>query len=143
MRSPTTARSPTAATVGFLVDKLDTPLHYTSQQLGIPRRYFLAIRERLVQDDYDCWRGVIFLPLTMTELLEQVIARLKTLPAGEQNAIAAIILEELEAEIRWDAAFAKSHDALAKLAGEAMAEYRAGKTQESDPESIKVGYLQR
>lgn len=72
----------------------------------------------------------------MTELLEQTIARLKTLPADEQNAIAAIILEELEDEIRWDAAFAKSHDALAKLAGEAMAEYLAGKTQELDPETL-------
>lgn len=72
----------------------------------------------------------------MTELLEQAIARLKTLPAGEQNAIAAMILEELEDEIRWDTAFAKSQDALAKLAGEAMAEYRAGKTQELDPETL-------
>jgi hypothetical protein len=72
----------------------------------------------------------------MTELLEQAIARLRTLPPSEQNAIAAMILEELEDEIRWDGAFAKSHDVLAKLAGEAMAEYRAGKTQELDPETL-------
>jgi hypothetical protein len=56
----------------------------------------------------------------MTELLEQAIARLKTLPANEQDAIAAMILEELEDEIRWDEAFKRSKDALAFLAGEAI-----------------------
>jgi hypothetical protein len=72
----------------------------------------------------------------MTELLEKVIAKLKALPPSEQDAIAALILEELEDEIRWDAAFARSQDALAKLAAEARAEYRAGKTQELDPETL-------
>lgn len=72
----------------------------------------------------------------MTELLEQAIARLKTLSVNEQDAIAALILEELEDEVRWDASFAKSHDVLAKLAAEAMTEYRAGKTQELDPETL-------
>ena len=41
----------------------------------------------------------------MTELLEQAIARLKTLPANEQNAIAAIILAELEDEQAWTSRF--------------------------------------
>ncbi len=72
----------------------------------------------------------------MTELLEQAIAQLKTLPANDQDEIAAIILEELEDEVRWDSTFAKSQDVLAKLAAEAMAEYRAGKTQELDPETL-------
>ena len=72
----------------------------------------------------------------MSELLERAIAQLKTLPVEQQNAMAAIILEELEDEKRWDTTFAKSQDALAKLAAEAMAEYRAGKTQELDPETL-------
>ena len=72
----------------------------------------------------------------MTELLEQAIAKLKTLPIDEQDAIAALILEELEEEHRWDDSFARSPDLLAKLAAEAMAEYRAGKTQELDPETL-------
>ena len=72
----------------------------------------------------------------MTELLEQAIAQLKTLPANDQDAIATIILEELEDEVRWDSTFAKSQDVLAKLAAEAMAEYREGKTQELDPETL-------
>lgn len=72
----------------------------------------------------------------MTELLEQAIARLKTLPASEQDALAAMILEELEDEVQWDEAFADSKDTLAILAAEAMAEDRAGKTKELDPETL-------
>lgn len=72
----------------------------------------------------------------MTQLLEQAIARLKTLPANEQDAIAALILEELEDEIQWDEAFANSQDALARLAAEAMAEHRAGKTQELNSQTL-------
>lgn len=72
----------------------------------------------------------------MTELLDQAIARVKTLSVSEQDAIAAIILEELEDDRRWDEAFARSSDALAKLAATAMAEYHAGKTQALDPEAL-------
>lgn len=71
----------------------------------------------------------------MTELLERAlaepskrIAKLKTLSASEQDALASMILEELEDERRWDQAFSSSPDALAKLAAIAMAEYHAGKT---------------
>jgi len=38
----------------------------------------------------------------MTERLEQVIARLKILPTDKQDAIATLILEELEDDQRWD-----------------------------------------
>jgi hypothetical protein len=72
----------------------------------------------------------------MTELLERAIARLKTLPASEQDAIAATILEELEDDRRWDEAFSRSPDILAQLAATALAEYHAGKTQELDPDTL-------
>ncbi|MBG1258470.1 hypothetical protein [Nostoc commune] len=72
----------------------------------------------------------------MTQLLEQAIAKLKNSPANEQDAIAVMILEELEDERSWNQAFARSPDALAFLAAEAMAEYRAGKTQEFDPDTL-------
>jgi hypothetical protein len=72
----------------------------------------------------------------MTDLLERAITKLKTLPASEQDAMAAMIMAELEADRRWDDAFARSPDLLAKLAAEAMAEYQAGKTQELDPETL-------
>ncbi|MEA5536159.1 hypothetical protein [Crocosphaera sp. XPORK-15E] len=72
----------------------------------------------------------------MTELLERVIARLQTLPESEQDAIAAMILEEIEDDRRWDESFSRSPDILAKLAASEMAEYHAGKTQELDPETM-------
>ncbi|MDF5714483.1 MAG: hypothetical protein PUP93_11475 [Rhizonema sp. NSF051] len=72
----------------------------------------------------------------MSKLLEQAIAKLKTLPASEQDAIATLIFEELEDEVLWDRTFEKSQDALAFLAAEAMAEYQAGKTQPLAPESL-------
>lgn len=72
----------------------------------------------------------------MTKLLEQAIAKLKTRPTNEQDSIATLILEEIEDDNRWDESFARSPDLLAKLAAEAMAEHRAGKTQELDPETL-------
>lgn len=72
----------------------------------------------------------------MTELLERVIAQLKTLPDDEQNAIAAMILEEIEDDRRWDESFSRSPNILAKLAAFAMAEYRAGQPQELDRETL-------
>ena len=72
----------------------------------------------------------------MTKLLDRVIEKTKKLPDPEQDAIAALILEELEDEVHWGKAFARSQDALAKLAQEAMAEDRAGKTEELDPDTL-------
>ena len=72
----------------------------------------------------------------MTELLEQAISKMKTLPSDQQEAIASIILEEIEEEKQWEQSFTRSPDLLAKLAAEAMTEYRQGKTQELDPETL-------
>ena len=72
----------------------------------------------------------------MTELLERAIARLQTLPENDQDAIAAMILEEIEDDRRWDESFSRSPDILAKLAASAMVEYRAGKTQELDLKAL-------
>lgn len=72
----------------------------------------------------------------MTELLERAVAQIKQLSENEQDAIAAIILEEMEDEVRWQEKFARSQDVLAKLATEAMAEDQAGKTQELDVNAL-------
>ena len=72
----------------------------------------------------------------MTELLEQAIEHLKNLDASRQDAIATLIMEELEDEAKWDAAFAGSQDLLADLAAEAMAEYNSGQTEVLNPETL-------
>ncbi|PZO43652.1 MAG: hypothetical protein DCF21_06265 [Leptolyngbya sp.] len=77
----------------------------------------------------------------MADLLEQAIARVKALSVDEQNTIATLILEELEDESRWDTSFAGSHNLLAELAAEAMAEYHAGNSQELDPKKLLLRRL--
>ncbi len=58
----------------------------------------------------------------MTKLLENALKRVSALPDDEQDAVASIILEELDDEARWRATFARSQDALARLADAARAE---------------------
>ncbi len=65
----------------------------------------------------------------MTRLLEKAFAEASRLPEREQDAIAEIVLAELASEERWNELFEKSQNALAELAEEALAEYRAGKTK--------------
>jgi hypothetical protein len=72
----------------------------------------------------------------MTQLLEQAISHIKTLSPDRQDAIATLILEELQDEQRWEQSFARSPDLLAQLAVTAMAEYHAGQTQPLDLETL-------
>lgn len=66
----------------------------------------------------------------MTHLLEQSLAELQRLPPEQQDAIAALILEELADEKRWDEAFARSQDQLARLADQAREQIRSGKVKQ-------------
>jgi hypothetical protein len=72
----------------------------------------------------------------MTELLERALAELAKLPERDQNAIAAIILEAIEDERRWEESSAPSADVLERLADEARAELRAGRTLPLDPDRL-------
>lgn len=57
------------------------------------------------------------------------------MPDEAQDAVAGTILEEIEDEARWRAAFAKSQAALARLAEEARAEIARGDVFDFDPAS--------
>lgn len=72
----------------------------------------------------------------MTELLEKAFAEATKLPEAEQNELARRILAEMESERRWDELFENSQDLLGKLAEEALAEHRAGKTQVLDIDQL-------
>lgn len=50
----------------------------------------------------------------MTQLLEKVLTEVYKLSPERQDAIASIILEELEDERRWDKAFAESQELLSR-----------------------------
>lgn len=72
----------------------------------------------------------------MTSLLDKAFAEASKLSPEEQDALAQWILEELTSEQRWEETFEHSQDALAKLAEEALNEYRAGRTQPLDPDDL-------
>lgn len=63
----------------------------------------------------------------MTQLLEKALTEVYKLPPEKQDAIAAVILEELEDERLWEKAFAESQDKLAQLAGKVRADIKAGR----------------
>ena len=65
----------------------------------------------------------------MTQLLEKALKEVAKLPASDQDAVAAILLEEIASEQRWSASFAKSQELLAKLADKALADHAAGRTK--------------
>jgi len=72
----------------------------------------------------------------MTTLLEQAFAEAAKLPAQEQEALAAWLMEELKSDRRWSQLLESSADVLDQLADEALAEFRAGRTQVLDPEQL-------
>jgi hypothetical protein len=72
----------------------------------------------------------------MTTLLEQAFAEAAKLPPQEQEALAAWLIEELKSDRRWSQLLEGSADLLEQLADEALAEFRAGRTQVLDPEQL-------
>jgi hypothetical protein len=72
----------------------------------------------------------------MTKLLEKALAEVAALPPDQQDAVAAWLLAELASERRWDETFARSEKALERLADEALAEHRAGRSTPLDPDEM-------
>ena len=68
----------------------------------------------------------------MTDLLQKAFAEAAKLPKEEQDALAALLLDELASEQRWSKALASSQDKLSALADETLAEHRRGKTKPLD-----------
>ena len=72
----------------------------------------------------------------MTTLLEQAFAEAAKKSPEEQDVLAARLLAELAAEDAFDRTIASSAGKLANLARDAIAEHRAGKTEELDPDRL-------
>jgi hypothetical protein len=58
----------------------------------------------------------------MTELLKAAFEMAAQLPDSDQDRFAALLLEQLRDEARWQKAFAESQGLLAKMADEALRE---------------------
>lgn len=68
----------------------------------------------------------------MSTVLEVAIAAVAKLPPEEQDALAALLMDEMRSERRWSKTFAGSQPLLKKLAADALSEHRAGKTKPLD-----------
>jgi aspartate/tyrosine/aromatic aminotransferase len=68
----------------------------------------------------------------MTELLEDALRKVASLPKEEQDAIAAQIIETLQDEAAWKEKLARTTNKLAQLAQEARAEHERGETRPLD-----------
>lgn len=65
----------------------------------------------------------------MANLLEKVFEEAGRLPESEQEALGALMIEELASERRWEGWLLQSADLRAKLADEALVEHRARRTR--------------
>jgi hypothetical protein len=68
----------------------------------------------------------------MTNLLEEALRKVATLPREEQDAIASQIIETLEDEAAWREKLARAPEKLGRLAEEAQQEHRRGETRPLD-----------
>lgn len=65
----------------------------------------------------------------MTMLLSQAFDKAAKLPETMQEQIAVQLLEDIEAELKWDETFARTQDQLAKLADKALKDIKAGRVK--------------
>lgn len=72
----------------------------------------------------------------MTELLRKAFEEASKLPPQDQDALASVLLVEIEGEQEWDGALSETQDELGSLADAALAEHRSGKTATLDPEKL-------
>ena len=72
----------------------------------------------------------------MTKLLEQALRAVAELPDAEQDALATAILAEVQGEHEWDRRFVASAGDLERLADDALAEHRQGRSQPLDPDAL-------
>ena len=74
----------------------------------------------------------------MSQLMEQAFAKARELPEADQEALASLILQEIESERRWDELFARPESAelLSRLADEALAGVSAGRARKLDLDQL-------
>jgi len=72
----------------------------------------------------------------MTKALKKAFDAASRLPEPDQDRLAGAILEELTLTQRWEDTLASSQEPLERLADEALAEHRAGRTERLDPDAL-------
>ena len=72
----------------------------------------------------------------MTKLLEEAFAAAATLSDAEQDLLASRLLAEIAHEDDFDRRICQTSERLTGMAAEAVAQHRAGETQEIEPERL-------
>ncbi len=72
----------------------------------------------------------------VTKLLKRAIEEVSKLSSEEQDKFAALILEELESEVKWEELLGRTSAKLQGLAHEALEEHRKSKTEELNPDGL-------
>ena len=67
--------------------------------------------------------------LCVTKLLEKAINKVSKLSNDQQDALASLMLEELQSEQKWGKLFENTQDILAELSQEALTEHNQGRTK--------------
>ncbi len=89
----------------------------------------------LLESVYD-WPRDVGKESEMTKALEEAFREASKLSEAQQDALAEAIRAEIEAEKGWDKSFANSRDVLERLADEAIADHRAGRTTPLDADRM-------
>jgi len=66
----------------------------------------------------------------MTLLLKNAFEKASQLPDDAQELLAHQLLDDIEAELRWDETLLKSQKNLEKMADKALKDYRSGKVHQ-------------
>ena len=72
----------------------------------------------------------------MGKLLDRAIAEARKLPEEEQEALAWVMLEEIDSERPWDELFSQPSEVIERMAEQALEDYRAGRTEPLDPDKL-------
>ncbi|MFT3879840.1 MAG: hypothetical protein QM703_09290 [Gemmatales bacterium] len=66
----------------------------------------------------------------MTKLLERAIAEANKLSSKDQDALASILLEEIEDDVTWEQKFERTQGQLSRLADKVRADIQKGRVTE-------------
>jgi hypothetical protein len=72
----------------------------------------------------------------MTKLLKQAFEKASQLPGNLQDELARELLEDMQAEQKWDDTLVESQDLLNSLAKDALKKHKAGRTKWMGPDEL-------
>jgi len=72
----------------------------------------------------------------MTKLLKQAFKKASQLPGNLQDELARELMQDMQAEQKWDETLVKSQDVLDSLAKDALEQHKTGRTNRMGPDEL-------